>query len=67
MGEIIYLEKTDLGATLTTWIYCSIWQMWAAEQMGINQVYINWREGYKPGRCLEAYTIKKCFQRYHQC
>jgi hypothetical protein len=41
MQQPIYLEKTDIHSTLTTWIYCAFWQMWAAEQMG-NEVYINW-------------------------
>lgn len=37
----IYLEKTDIGATLTTWIYCSHWQLFAAEKLGL-KCYINW-------------------------
>lgn len=61
MSNIIFLEKTDIGATLTTFIYCSFWQMWAAEQMGINEIYIHWPDGRKPGRCLEAYIDKKKF------
>ena len=56
----IYLEKTDIYATLTTWIYCSFWQMWAAEQMG-RDVYINWPDGFSPGRSLEAYQDKEMF------
>lgn len=54
MKGIIYLEKTDIAATLTTWIYCAFWQMWAAEQMGYD-AYINWPQGHKPSRCLQAY------------
>ena len=61
MKEIIYLEKTDIGATLTTWIYCAFWQMWAAEQMG-HDVYINWPDGYQPARCLSAYWDDKRFR-----
>lgn len=49
--KVIYLEKTDIGATLTTWIYCAFWQMWSAEQLGYD-VYINWPDNQKPGRCL---------------
>jgi len=55
MSKTIYLEKTDLAATLTTWIYCAMWQMWAAEQLGFNDVYINWEQGHKPPRSLQAY------------
>lgn len=36
-----YLEKTDVGATLTTWVYCFMWQLYAAEKEGY-RVYINW-------------------------
>ena len=53
-NRVIYIEKTDIAATLTTWIYCAFWQMWAAEQMG-RDVYINWPHGHHPGRCLNAY------------
>lgn len=53
-NRVIYLEKTDIAATLTTWIYCAFWQMWAAEQMG-RDVYINWPHGHQPGRALQAY------------
>lgn len=52
MSQIIYLEKTDIAATLTTWIYCAFWQMYAAEQQGYD-VYINWPEDKK--RSLQAY------------
>jgi hypothetical protein len=41
MSDIVYLEKTDIGATLTTWIYCAMWQMFAAEKLGL-RCYINW-------------------------
>lgn len=60
MSKVIYLEKTDIAATLTTWIYCAFWQMWAAEQQGYDS-YINWPDGYRPGRCLEAYIDKEKF------
>jgi hypothetical protein len=56
----IYLEKTDIAATLTTWIYCSFAQLWSAEQQGIDG-YINWPNGYKPGRSLIAYFDKEKF------
>lgn len=60
MKDIIYLEKTDTAATLTTWIYCAFWQMWAAEQLGYD-VYINWPDSYKPGRCLVDLIDKEKF------
>lgn len=41
MSNIVYLEKTDVAATLTTWIWCSYWQMYAAEKLGLI-CYINW-------------------------
>lgn len=60
--SVVYIQKTDIGATLTTWIYCAMWQMWAAEQMGINDVYIHWPDGRKPGRCLHPYIDKEKFK-----
>lgn len=54
---MIYLEKTDIHATLTTWIYCAFWQMWSAEQQG-KDVYINWSEG----KCLIDLTDKNKFR-----
>lgn len=58
MSEPIYLEKTDTAATLTTWVYCAFWQMWAAEQLG-RDVFINWPD--KPNRCLLPYYDKEKF------
>lgn len=60
MSKIVYLEKTDIGATLTTWIYCAMWQLWAAEQLGY-KAYINWYDGAKPGRCLRDLIDKEKF------
>lgn len=59
MSKVIYIEKTDTAATLTTWIYCAFIQMYAAEQQGCD-AYIHWPFGDKPSRCLQAYvdTIK---------
>jgi hypothetical protein len=55
MSKTIYIESTDTGATLTTYWYVSAWIMWAYEQLGINDVYINWEQGHKPPRSLQAY------------
>lgn len=60
MSKVIHIEKTDVGATLTTWIYCAFWQMWSAEQLGYD-AYINWPDGYKPPRCLQPYYDKEKF------
>jgi hypothetical protein len=61
MNKVIYLEKTDTAATLTTWIYCAFAQMYAAELQGAD-VYINWPDKCKPPRCLNAYLDSKKFQ-----
>ena len=55
MSKTIYLEKTDSAATLTTWWFCHAAMMWAAEQLGFNDVYINWEQGHTPPRSLQAY------------
>lgn len=60
MSDIIYIEKTDIGATLTTWWYCAAWQMWAADQRG-RDVYINWPDNHHPGRCLVDLIDKEMF------
>lgn len=44
MNNIVTLEKNDIHSTLTTWIYCHFWMMWAAEQQGLLS-YINWPKG----------------------
>lgn len=41
MSKVIYLEKTDIYSTLTTWIYCHFWMMYAAELQGKDS-YIHW-------------------------
>lgn len=56
MSKVIYLEKQDIYSTLTTWLYCHFWQMWAAEQQG-NDVYINWTTG----KFLQSYEDKDKF------
>lgn len=43
---MIYLEKNDIHSTLTTWIYCAMWQKWAVEQQE-KESYINWHNGVK--------------------
>lgn len=59
MNKIIYLEHGDIGATLTTWIYCYMNQMWAAEQSA-RDVYVNWCDD--PSRSLQGYYDAQKFQ-----
>ncbi len=37
----IYIEKRDIGGTLSNWVYCGFWQMHAAEKFGLKS-YIHW-------------------------
>lgn len=37
----IYIEKTDIAATIATWIYCGMWQLYGAQKEG-HVGYINW-------------------------
>lgn len=39
----VYLEKTDIYATLTTWIYCHMHMAYNADKKGLHP-YINWHE-----------------------
>lgn len=39
--KVVYLEKSDTGATLSTWLYCAMWQLYTAEQMGYVG-YVHW-------------------------
>jgi hypothetical protein len=61
MSKVIYIEKSDIGATWTTFIYCAFWQMWSAEQIG-NDAYINWPDNFQPGRCLRDLIDKEKFK-----
>ena len=40
MSKVV-LQKSDIYATLTTWLYCHFWMMWSAEQQGID-AYLHW-------------------------
>ena len=42
---MIYLEKTDIYCTMTTYFYCNFAMLWAAEQQEYNNVLINWEKG----------------------
>jgi hypothetical protein len=59
--KYVCLEKTDIGATLTTWIYCAMWQLWSAEKMGLDG-YINWPDGFSPPRALRPYHDPEMFK-----
>lgn len=54
-----FIQKNDIYSTLTTWLYCHFWMMWAAEQKG-HQSYINWFEG---GGSLQSYQDQEMFAR----
>lgn len=58
MSEAIYLEHTDVGATLTTWLYVNFWQMFAAEKLGYTS-YIHWPRDKR--RALHHYFDDKKF------
>ena len=60
MADVVYLEKTDVGATLTTWLYCHFWMLWSAEQQRVDG-YIHWPDNYTPGRCLRDLIDKEKF------
>lgn len=38
---LVSIEKSDTGATLTTWLYCNMWQLYAARNLGY-EGYIYW-------------------------
>jgi len=42
---MIYLEKSDVHSTLTTWLYCHFWMMYSAQQTQVDGTYINWPKG----------------------
>lgn len=54
---IVTLEKTDIHATLTTWIYCAFAQLYAAEQLGF-EGYIHWPSS----RWLKSYQDQDKFR-----
>lgn len=62
MSKVIFIEKTDIHATLCTWIYCAMWQAWAAEQQGYDY-YVNWPDNRIPGRCLRDLIDKEQFKK----
>jgi hypothetical protein len=62
MSKVIYLEKTDIFSTLTTFVYCFMWQLYAAEQQGISG-YINCPNGLSPGRWLQPYIDNEMFSK----
>jgi len=57
---IAYLEKSDIGATLATWLYCCIWQHYSVEKEGY-QGYIHWPN--RPNRSLQPHQDHVAFSR----
>lgn len=39
--KAVLLEKSDTAATLSTWLYCAMWQLYTVEKMG-DVGYVNW-------------------------
>ena len=56
----VYIEKTDIAATLATWVYCGMWQLYAAQKEGLVG-YINWPN--HPMRSLIPLRDYEQFQR----
>jgi len=56
MNKVV-LQKSDIYATLTTWLYCHFWMMWSAEQQGID-AYIHW----PTGKFLQSYEDRNKFK-----
>ncbi len=52
MSDTLYIEKRDIGGTLSNWIYCGLWMMFAAEKLGLRS-YIHWPSD--PKRSLAYY------------
>jgi len=52
----VYIEKTDIYSTLTTYIYCNFHMMYAAEKMGYTP-YLHWPKD----RFLQSYQDKEQF------
>ncbi len=60
MQETVYLEKSDIHATLATWIYCGMWQLYAAEKCGL-RAYFNWPQ--EQNRSLTSHQDPTMFGR----
>jgi hypothetical protein len=54
----VYLEKTDIGATLATWIYCSMQMLYYADNIGLKG-YISW----PPNRSLQPHQDQAAWAR----
>jgi len=55
----IYVEKTDIGATLGTWLYCAYQFLYAAEQGCGEKAYISWPND--PRRSLQPHQDPAMF------
>lgn len=56
----VLLEKSDTYATLSTWLYCAMWQLYSVEKLGMKG-YVNWPNN--PKRSLMAHQDKAAFAR----
>lgn len=59
MGAVV-IEKSDTGATLSTWLYCAMWQLYTAREMGLAG-YVNWPQ--RENRSLLAHQDPEAFER----
>jgi hypothetical protein len=63
-NNVVYLEKSDIAATLATWFYCCMWQAYTAEKMGLVG-YIHWPKNPTEffGRSLRPHQDPVAFAR----
>jgi hypothetical protein len=57
---VVYLEKSDVGATLPTWLWCTLWMLYAAKGEG-KTPYVHWPN--HPHRCLVPFRDQEAFAR----
>lgn len=58
MQKVVYIEKSDIYATLSTWLYCHVWQLYTAREMGLLG-YVNWPQQHM--RSLEPHQDQAMF------
>lgn len=63
--NIVYLEKSDIAATLATWFYCCMWQAYTADKMGLTG-YIHWPKNTSEyvGRSLRPHQDPDAFAKW---
>ncbi len=56
----VYLEKRDVAATLAAWVYCAMWQLYAAKMTG-RVGYIHWPRD--PAKAIQTHFDSAVFDR----